>query len=99
VDAALTPEHGFERGASWSWPTATGRLEATIFRVDRGRLDFDSTVWTSEPALRRIVEQLEANAGAGARSAAAALLERVRLHPDDPGGPALLARLRRVAGG
>lgn len=98
VDAALTPEHGFDRAANWSWPTAAGTLEATIYRVHLERLSFDTTVWTSVLALRRIVEQLEAADSDGARAAAAALLERVRLYPDDPDGPALLERLRVVAG-
>lgn len=99
VDAALTPAHGFQPAATWRYPTGAGSLIVTIYQVDPDRLAFDSTVWASEPALRRLVEQLEADGGPGARKAAAALLERVRLHPDDPGGPALLERLRVLAGG
>ncbi len=99
VDGALTPEQGFERAASWSWPTDSGALDVTIYRVDHAALGFDRTVWASEPALQRLVTQLEANGGRDARAAAAALLERLKVHPDDPGAPALLERLRALAGG
>ena len=97
VDAALTKEHGFDRAANWSWPSLSGNLVATIYRVQRDRLAFDPTVWMSAMALRRVVDQLEADGGAGAKAAAEALVERVRLHPDDPAGPALLDRLRILA--
>ncbi len=103
--AALTPDHGFDLLADWSFPVigTSGKqpqavLHSYVFKVDRGRLTFvSSRVYMAPDAAERLIGQLEQDPVA-ARPIAARLLDRIEITPAGSGDAALLARLRRLAG-
>jgi len=103
IDRALTPDHGFDLRASWTWPTGVGTLEALIFGIRPDDVAFGTTVWASQAALARLVDQLEAArtrsvAEASVADAARALLARVSVVPEGPTADGLRARLKALAG-
>jgi hypothetical protein len=95
----LTPAHGFERVAGWSFPVRDEpAIEVAIFRVDLGRLSFDTTTLYAAPdALDRMVTLLDEHPEEG-RGVAARLIERVVVVPDGPAAVAARARLDALAG-
>jgi 4-amino-4-deoxy-L-arabinose transferase-like glycosyltransferase len=98
VDRALTPDHGFDLRARWTWPTGAGTLEALIFGIRRADVAFGTTLWASEAALARLVDQLAAAHTPSVPGIARALLARVSVVPEGPAADGLRARLRTLAG-
>jgi hypothetical protein len=98
IDRALTPDHGFDLRARWSWSTGDGTLEALIVGIRRDDVAFGTTVWASQAALARLVDQLEASRAPSVPSVARALLARVAVVPEGPAADGLRTRLRALAG-
>ena len=97
IMGVLKDAPGVTVGARWTWPYGSGHLETIAFEIDPAKLVIPDRVVVTTQALARIVQGLEA-AGPAARTAAAALLLRVQVADTDPAAPALLERLRKVAG-
>jgi hypothetical protein len=96
--AQLTPDHGFERVAGWSFPVAGAPpIEVAVFRVDLGSLAFDtSKLYAAPDALDRMVTLLEEHPEEG-RGVATRLAGRVVVVPDGPAAAAAFARLQALA--
>jgi len=105
IVAALTPDHGFDLLADWSFPIVEtpgtqrqASIHSYVFRVDRNRLTFDlSRIYVAPDAAERLIGLLEQDPVA-ALPIAARLLDRIEITPAGSGDAALLARLRRLAG-
>jgi len=96
--AQLTPDHGFERVAGWSFPVeGAAPIEVAVFRVDLKRLAFDATkLYAAPDALDRMVTLLEEHPEEGS-GVAARLAEHVIVVPDGPAAVAALGRLGALA--
>ena len=97
---ALTPDHGFDQLAHWTFPVGgtAPPLETYVFAVHTDRLSFDtSKLYIAPDALARLVTLFETNPSAAAPTARR-LLDRIVIVPDDPTAGGSLARLRAIAG-
>jgi hypothetical protein len=92
---ALRVASGVTLAAHWVTTTNALRLETSIYRIDPGRLAFPDRVVVSQDALARIIEALQRSPSASV--AAANLLARVTVIPDDAQAASLMQQLRRVA--
>jgi hypothetical protein len=97
--AQLTPDHGFERVAGWSYPvTDEPPIEVAIFKIDLGHLSFDTgTLYAAPDALERMVTLLGEQPEKG-RAIAERLIGRVRVVPEGPAAAAARASLNAFAG-
>jgi Dolichyl-phosphate-mannose-protein mannosyltransferase len=99
IEAALTTATGFQKVIEWSFPVpGAPPFQTTIYRVDPGRIAFDTKRLAVAPeALDRLVGLLRARGPTG-RSAAARLLGVVAVEPPGPAADAALAALRALSG-
>jgi hypothetical protein len=94
----LTPDHGFEPVAAWTFGEGTNERQVAIFKVDPDRVALDRNhLYLSPQALHRLVAELE-SAPDAARPAAQTLATRVVVIEPTDASDADLARLRALAG-
>jgi hypothetical protein len=94
----LTPDHGFDQVATWTFGTKPRTNTVTIFRVNLERVALDrSRLYISPEALARLVDRLEA-APAASRPAARDLLAKIVVFPPSAVADADIARLAALAG-
>ena len=97
---ALTPDHGFDQLAHWTFPVGgtAPPLETYVFAVHTDRLSFDtSKLYIAPNALARLATLFASNPTVAAPTARH-LLDRIVVVPDDPTVAGSLARLRAIAG-
>ena len=97
--AQLTPDHGFERVAGWSYPVADEPpIEVAIFKLDLPHLSFDTgALYAAPDALERMVTLLGEQPEKGS-AIARRLAEIVRVVPEGPAAAAARAHLDTLAG-
>ena len=94
----LTPDHGFEQVAGWTFGEGGQERNVAIFKVDPSKVALDREhLYLSADALHRLVNKLETEPEA-ARPAAASLAQRVVVTDPDATSEADLERLRALAG-
>jgi 4-amino-4-deoxy-L-arabinose transferase-like glycosyltransferase len=97
IVGALTPAHGFDVAAHWTFGDERHTLEAWVFRIDPDRLGFaDTPIRIAPEALSRLVRLLSANPNGAA--VARSLSSRILVDPDDDAGRRALVDLRQLAG-
>jgi hypothetical protein len=93
----LTPDHGFDPVAHWTFGSGGRERQVTIFKVDLARAALDrSRLYMSPEALARLVARLE-ESPEEFRSIAAALLPKIVASPSTDATAADLDRLRALA--
>jgi hypothetical protein len=93
---ALTPAHGFDVAAHWTFPDGGGTLEAWVFRIAPDRLGFgDAPIRIAPAALTRLVGLLAAIPDGAA--IATRLTTRILVDPQDSAGSLAMLELRALA--
>jgi hypothetical protein len=93
---ALTPAHGFDVAAHWTFPDRRGTLEAWVFRIAPERLGFaDAPIRIAPAALTRLVGLLAAIPDGPA--IATRLTTRILVDPQDSAGSRAMLELRALA--
>jgi hypothetical protein len=92
----LTPAHGFDVAAHWTFPGGGGTLEAWVFRIAPDRLGFgDAPIRIAPAALTRLVGLLAAIQDGPA--IATRLTARILVDPQDAAGSQAMLELRALA--
>ena len=93
---ALTPAHGFDVAAHWTFPAAGRTLDAWVFRIAADRLGFgDAPIRIAPAALTRLVGLLAAIPDGPA--IATRLTTRILVDPQDSAGSQAVLKLRALA--
>ena len=96
IVSALTPAHGFDVAAHWTFPDGGRTLEAWVFRIAPDRLGFgDAPIRIAPAALTRLVGLLAAIQDGPA--IATRLTTRILVDPQDSAGSQALLELRALA--
>ena len=93
---ALTPDHGFDIAAHWTFPDRGATLDAWVFRIAPDRLGFaDAPIRIAPAALVRLVGLLAKNSNGPA--IATKLAAKVLVDPQDAAGTQAILELRQLA--
>jgi hypothetical protein len=92
---ALTPAHGFDIAAHWTFPDGGQTLEAWVFRIAPDRLGFgDAPIRIAPAALTRLVSLLAATPNGPA--IATRLTGRILVDPNGSAGTQAMLELRQL---